>query len=543
MSAAPVKEVVKPDTKKELFDLFKRDFYSQRLTLGELVNGRKMKSIETVAYLRWIKKSAQSNKVSALLQIDGGYQVLSKQARKAFTMGAKADPPLTDEADDAAKEVFRLSLLRMAASQTALQNDREAQRKRSEDAAWFMASVVMPSILPEALRPFEAQWEKNIVPDHFKNMQDILAHVVSFQDNYGQLSENFDALLSEIHVATTHGAVSIVLSQFELFAALQKEYLTGADEEGNNVPLDSNYPPKSDAYLLEKIIKKLGEKEPISAYRSTAERWKLSFSALVVKLRQSLISYSPNEPDVPIRDRVVTLNTTVYQEDSIQYQPEGNDQQWGQYEQQWDHPVRANMGSIQHEQQWDYPVRANMGSIQQREDHWDYPVRANMGSIRQREDNVQHDQPFLQRRRVETCPFYAAGNCRFGDQCSNLHEQGEMTVKMSPAEYQQWQLQHMTTVNRNQQAVRTQQQGSAPSMHPSGVYRPPLPPSRGYNPEGRGVEPMFPPSRVVTYDQQQLNYGGRDQQQQINYGGRGSYGGRGDIYGGRSGRGNGGRQG
>jgi len=58
---------------------------------------------------------------------------------------------------------------------------------------------------------------------------------------------------------------------------------------------------------------------------------------------------------------------------------------------------------------------------------------------------------------------------------------------------------------------------------------------------GRGNGSMLP-SRVVTYDQRQPNFGGRGQQQPINYGGRGrGYAGRGDIQGGRGGRGQGGR--
>jgi hypothetical protein len=89
------------------------------------------------------------------------------------------------------------------------------------------------------------------------------------------------------------------------------------------------------------------------------------------------------------------------------------------------------------------------------------------------------------------------GNCRYGDQCINVHEQGEVTVKMSPTDHQQWQLQQMNNINRNHQAEMTQRHGSAPAMHPMGVYRPP--------------EPMAPLSKMVTYNQ-----GGREHQSHNN---------------------------
>ena len=74
---------------------------------------------------------------------------------------------------------------------------------------------------------------------------------------------------------------------------------------------------------------------------------------------------------------------------------------------------------------------------------------------------------------------------------------------MTPAQAQQWQYQQMVADQRHNQAMSNYQQGSSPSMHPTGAYNRPPPPTEPYN-------------------QAQQNSG------------RGTYGGR---YGGRDGRG------
>ena len=524
MSTTPAKEILKPDVKQELFSFFRRDFNSHKLALGELVHGQRMKALETVAFMNHVTKSAQLNSVSDLLKGDGGYQVLTDAARAAYEFGALADPPLPNNASDAAKEKFNKSLSRMSNSNAALISDRAALRKRSDEAGYFLNKVVLPGILSSAVRPFEAKWAMVITPDHFSNLKEILAYVETFQEP-AQISEELDSLFPEIGVATTHSEVSITVSQFEKIYTLQQDYLTRPAPNGiNRQPLDSNYPPKTDEYFIKKMVKKVAEKLPVLVYRTIIEQWKRTLPQLIDHLRGKLIKYTPNEPVVPVRanlaseSRVVTVDDVIYQEPSA-------------FDQRHDYD--------------EYNTEPCQGYFDEYDCHvdnqiLDQSVRANVGSVRYREERAH--SPQYQRRRTEMCPHYEMGNCRFGNQCINVHDPNEVTVKMSPEDHQQWQLQQMNNISRNQQATLTQQRGSAPAMHPTGMYHPPLPREpyshdqfgRGYGRGGRIGGSMSVPSRLVTYDQQTNNPIGQNQQQTINYGGRGGrFSGRGDNHGGR----------
>ena len=532
--SATTKEILKPDLKQELFSFLQRDFTSRKLACGELVHGQRMKSLEAVSFMSWTLKSAQLNNVSELLNgDDGGYQVLSVEARAAYEFGALADPPLANNATDAAKEKFNKSLTRMSNSNTALTSDRAALRKRSDEAGFFMSKIVLPGILPAAIRPFEAKWAKEVTQDHFANLKEILSHVQSFQQPE-KISEELDALFQEISVVKTHSELSVMLSQFEKIYTLQKDYLTKPGVNGiGRIPLDINYPPKTGDYFLKKMVKKVAEQVPVLVYRAFIQRWTKSLPKLISNLRNQLIQYIPNEPVVPVRanlageSRIVTVDNVVYQEPAAFDQHNDTQVQPLEY---------IDQSQQSHDQGWydEYDCHSDNQIL-------DRPVQAYVGSIRYREE--QADSPH-HRRRTNVCPHYEMGNCRFGDQCVNIHDPNEVMVKMSPADHQQWQLQQLNNVNRNQRAMMTQQQGSAPSMHPTGMYRPPLPMEpfshdqlgRGYH-SGRGGRSggsMSVPSRMVTYDQQPINHGGQDPQHTINYGGRGGrFSGRGDYRGGR----------
>ena len=529
MSTTSAKEILKPDSKQELFSCFRRDFNSNKLALGELVNNQRMKSMDTIVFINYINKSAQLNSVSDLLKGDGGYQVLSAAARAAYEFGAVADPPLANNASDAEKEKFNKSLTRMSNSNAALIADRAALRKRSDEAGYFLNKVVLPGILSSAVRPFEAKWATVITPDHFANFKEIMAYVESFQEP-AKISEELELLFQEIGVAYSHSELSITLSQFEKIYTLQLEYLTRPSPNGmGRVPLDLNYPPKTDDYFIKKMIKKVAEKVPVLVYRTIIEQSRRTLPQLIDHLRGKLIRYIPNDPVVPIRanlageSRVVTVDNVIYQQPGAQFD---------QRNQSIDHDD-YNTDSYQQYQGYfdEYDCHVDNQIL-------DQSVRANVGSVRYREERA--NSPQYQRRRAEICPHYEMGNCRYGNLCVNIHDPSEVTIKMSPEEHQLWQLQQISNVTRNNQATLTQQHGSAPSMHPTGMYRPPLPMEpfshdqvgRGYH-SGRGGRSggsMSVPSRMVTYDQQPINHGG----QTTNYGGRGGrFSGRGDNHGGR----------
>ena len=470
--------------------------------------GLKMNSLTTFAWLNYIKFAAQVNEMSTLFDDDGkgGYEILSDAAVQAYNIGKEPDPPLGPNPTLEEQEKWNKSLTRMANSTAALKADKVERRKRSDEAGRFLSEIMLPSIKPEAIALFTSKWATQSDSDHFANMMEIMDYAKSFLTKYGNISESLTRLLDEIPIAQNHDDMHKVLAQFESFQAMQKEYLTVENAAGERVPKDPNYPAKTDIYIMERLRKKISEREPVKDYRtavSTYIRNERTLPQLTTNIRRKLQEYEPNDlPVVPVR---------------AHYAPSSNDQPQPVVQ-----PIRANhvdghsqppSQMARHEEaKEDYYTEPfhHLHQYEEPDQSWmDLPyqgeqtVHANVG--RPLENQYQ---PPAQRVRMEQpqqlvpCQFNITGNCRYGNNCRFQHDQA-VQITMTPAQAQQWQYQQMVADQRHNQAMSNYQQGSSPSMHPTGAYHRPPPPTEPYN-------------------QAQQNSG------------RGTYGGR---YGGRGGRG------
>ena len=148
----------------------------------------------------------------------------------------------------------------------------------------------------------------------------------SFLTKYGNISESLTRLLDEIPIAQNHDDMHKVLAQFESFQAMQKEYLTVENAAGERVPKDPNYPAKTDIYIMERLRKKISEREPVKDYRTTVSTYirnERTLPQLTTNLRRKLQEYEPNDlPVVPVR---------------AHYAPSSNDQPQPVVQ-----PIRAN---------------------------------------------------------------------------------------------------------------------------------------------------------------------------------------------------------
>ena len=146
------------------------------------------------------------------------------------------------------------------------------------------------------------------------------------------------------------------------------------------------------------------------------------------------------------------------------------------------------------EQSYDYPAEISnvhaavglrrmnegqQGGVTQR-------ARFDHSYLAQREEQPVVDAGQLGSRPREICVHHQQGRCRFGGSCLDIHQIGEVNVKMSPYEHQQYQQAILAGQQRSMEAASHHQQGTYPSMHPTGAYaaRPPQP--MGAPPTGRG---------------------------------------------------------
>ena len=145
-------------------------------------------------------------------------------------------------------------------------------------------------------------------------------------------------------MARSHTDIYTLMAKFETFKNLQEECLTRLVLD-DRIPLDTNYPPKTDAYILKRMIKKIAVNDAIARYRNTVQSWitkEGSLDTLTTKVRKQLLEYNPPEEQrLAIRtnqtstsahhhdhsaSRSVALDNTIYQECDDQWETAEQDQ-------------------------------------------------------------------------------------------------------------------------------------------------------------------------------------------------------------------------
>ena len=533
-TTAKATDLVQPNMSGELFAFLRKDFSVKKLRLGILTkHNEKMDALDPYAYRNYLNKLVTTNKMTALFKEDGGYDVLSPSVLASFEAGAVPDPPLVADPSPEQRTTHDKGLIRVSQCLSAIKTHKAEHKKRSDEAGILVTQGIIPTILPEAIAHLTSKWAANMSTDYFAHMNEILTFIGTFQKEYSDVSERLTNTLNEIGMARTHNDVHKLVAQFDAFISLQDEYLTRLVLD-DRIPLDNNFPPKTDAYLLKQMIKKMDENPTIGRYRATVSTWikkNRSFATLSVKLREQLDEYIPSghheirtnqasasTNDMAPQSRIVEVNHTIFQDPQT-----STHAQWGGQQQELeameyhDVPqVHANVGrSLENTHQY---------YLDQELEDMDYhhvpQVRAQVGRPLERtyqpaagsQPSMWHEmyQPPSQRQRMDVpCTFNTTGTCRYGDMCRFQHTQN-VCINMTPQQAQQWHVQQLASNQRDQQAQSMYQQGASPAMHPTGAYmRPPQP---------SATAPYYG-GRTVTYNGQDGNTG-----RMVTYGGRGGRG-------------------
>ena len=330
----------------ELFSFLQQDFRANKLRLGILTKrDTRMNALDPFAYRNYFNRLAVTNKKTALFEADGGYSmILPPTTLEVFEIAAQPDPPLVADPTLDDLEKRDKGLLRVAHALTTIKTHKVEVKKRSDEAGIMVAQAIIPTILPEAIAHLTSKWAAEMSTDHFSHMNEILEYIGTFQKNYSEIAELLIELLDEITVARSHTDIYTLMAKFEGFKNLQEECLTRLVLD-DRIPLDTNYPPKTDAYILKRMIKKIAVNDGIARYRNTVQAWITkdgSLDTLTTKIRKQLLEYNPPEEQrLAIRtnqtststhhhdysaSRSVALDNTIYQECDDQWETAEQDQ-------------------------------------------------------------------------------------------------------------------------------------------------------------------------------------------------------------------------
>ena len=517
MEATKIPAFIKPNLTKELFRHQRRDYIDKPLYLQVLKpNNKRDRALAPHSWKEFINNAAKLNKMSALLsETDGGYIVLSDAtltSLKEASQSLIAYPGIG--ASEEQLESYSKALARIGSATTTLQNDAKERRKRSEQSGWFLSNVIRPSLHDQAISAITEAWKTEKDEDHYHHMKQLIDYVATFGKDYPQINEELDELFVEIKMATTHSELETVFTQLEAIKSMGEAYLTQV-VDGIRQSLDESYPAKKGDFLLSKLIIKVAEHGPVASLRLLISRGITrghSFQRVLKTVRDVMRDYKPPEQTTAPVTRIHSASAYDAQPAAARIHPASA------YEAP---PATEYSAELHPASAYKAPTTAQYSASYDPSDDTDFAVSYEdrfhqqqtneptqlRGFLGRRVHDQDHQAPANQRVRydqygpsTQLCLHYQRGDCRFGDKCTMSHGQDEVNVRMTATEHQQWQLQQMSTHNRAQAAAQHHQQGTYPSMQPTGAYlsRPPQPrgpapqqsmlPGRGY--PGRGFFPQ-----------------------------------------------------
>ena len=474
------------------------NLFTHPLYLGTLMPGDINESIlRPLNYLDFLTTLATKNGMALLITNPvKGYKLLSENQVAAFTEGARATDIPGADATDAEKKLFRETLASIASSQTALASNDEKLEKRAADAGFLLQEAVQKIIKTESIAHLVSRSKQGAETDYYDQLVLINDYVKTFTLNTERISVALDKLVDEISIARSYSEASRNIAQFEEVLRLNIKYLShsvvGADGIEAVLPIDSDHPPRTNKWIIGKLEKKMSDRHPLSKFRDMVTAAKNSdrpYSHLANRLRKKMEAYESNTPSQSttlVRGNIASASAYEQDLDSQSYGDrtdyyQGVQARWnetyGDVEDVVDE-VGDQHSSISTQA---FPVTAMLGQRKASYDQY--------GVDQQRQRVNEYERPFQPQHMAaaagsayqapQLCLHYQRGNCSYGDRCSNLHEiPGSIDVKMSASEYQQYQQSKLAGQQRSIGAANHHQQGSYPSLHPSGAYaaRPPQPP-------------------------------------------------------------------
>ena len=298
-----IKDIDEEISTTGLFSFQQENLFRHPLYLGTLLPGDINENIlRPLGYLDYLTTLAIKNGIGLLITNPlKGYKLLTDDQIAAFTEGARATDIPGENATPAERKLFRETLASIASSQAALASNDGKLEQRSVDAGWLLQEAILIIIKPESIAHLLSREETY----NYEILVRINEYVQTFTTNHERISAQLDTLVDEIVIATTYTQATKVIAQCEEMLRLNVKHLTRSvtDEDGvvTLTPLDSDYPPKTDTWIIGKLEKHLSEKHHITRLRemvTTAKKGGRTFKHLAKRLRDKMTEYESNKPSL-----------------------------------------------------------------------------------------------------------------------------------------------------------------------------------------------------------------------------------------------------